>query len=155
MILKDADSFPKEEQIMQGPTEKPTIEINVHGPQATAFHCADALQEAGADNEFLNEKFFAECKEAGWHRKRALLDIARKYATVKFSDAEFQGPKNGKPEVEFSPDDDEDDIMDKTSKALRDAGAGDDFDVAFLYESMFCESVAEYRNVAENYVTII
>jgi hypothetical protein len=139
---------------MKPPTEKPTIEIPIHGPQSTVFTCASALKASGADDEYLETTFFNDCRNAGWHRKRALIDVARKYAKVEFDDDAVDGPDGGKPQVKIGTDDDIKSILDKVRKALDKGGAESSYLDQYICESIFCEHRDEFLLVAENYVEI-
>ena len=137
---------------MKPPEEKPTIELPIHGPQGTVYLAGSAINKAGGDEEYL-ESFFEECQEAGYHRKRALLNIAREFVKIDFSDNSPKGPDQ-KPEIQITSEDGEKSIRAKTTAALGQAGASDDFRTNFVLETAFCESREEMENVCGNYVQI-
>ena len=137
---------------MEKTYQKPTIEIPIHGPQAIAYLCGSAISEAGISEE-EEKKYFEKIEQVGWHRKRAILDIARKYVNVEFSETELKGP-DGKPKIKITAEDDMGEVRRKTTSASEKAGAENRYVVNFMFETAFCKNREEVKNVCENYVQI-
>jgi hypothetical protein len=132
--------------------DKPKVKINIHGPQAIVYRVANAMKLSGAKPEVVN-RFGDECENAGFGNKRKLLEIARKYAVIEFSNVELTAPKK-KPAIKVKSSDGVKEIMDKTRIALSDAGAGPGFVNSVFLETVFCNNSDQFQQVAQNYVTL-